>query len=176
MFTPNDTIVLIPLTQGRFAIVDSIDADFVNQWKWCVANLHGYWYATRGINIGNRKVIGISMHRLILERACNRTLLSTELCDHVNGNTLDNRRENLRIATKQQNKINSKTRNDNTSGYKGISWDKKHQKWRARIMIAGKSIHIGYFETREQAYAEYCNYAKTYHGEYARLDISGNQG
>ena len=71
--------------------------------------------------------------------------------DHINRNRLDNRKENLRFVTSTQNNINMGVCKINTSGYKGVNWDKRRQKWRARIKLHRKEIHLGYFETKEEA-------------------------
>jgi hypothetical protein len=88
--------------------------------------------------------------------------------DHINTNPLDNRRENLRIATHRQNCKNKNKYKNNTSGFKGVSFDKKEQKFRARISIDGKRKFLGYFATAEAAHEEYKRAAVKYHGEFAR--------
>lgn len=79
------------------------------------------------------------------------------------------RRDNLRFANVSQNIRNSKKYSNNSSGYKGVSYDQASRKWRARIMVNGKSKHLGFFNTREEAYAAYCKAAVFYFGEFARL-------
>jgi len=71
--------------------------------------------------------------------------------DHINGDRLDNRIENLRAVTASQNQHNRKTNANNTSGYKGVGWIKTKKKWRARITLEGKKIHLGYFDNVEEA-------------------------
>lgn len=89
--------------------------------------------------------------------------------DHINGNPLDNRLENLRLATKTQNNMNRGATKRNTSGYKGVSWNKKDGNWQAKIRIDGRNHHIGSFNDKEAAYLAYCDYAKKHHGEFHRL-------
>lgn len=89
--------------------------------------------------------------------------------DHINGNRSDNRLSNLRIANHAQNCQNSKLRKDNQSGIKGVSYRKDRNKWRARIRKDGKQILIGEFKTAEQAQVAYCEAAKKYFGEFARI-------
>lgn len=89
--------------------------------------------------------------------------------DHENGVTLDNRRNNLRFATSSQNAMNRRKTSANSSGYKGVHWHKGHQKWCAQIKVNGKSIHLGYFDTPEEAHAAYCEAATRLHGDFARL-------
>lgn len=93
----------------------------------------------------------------------------TRKSDHENCNTLDNRRRNLRIATNSQNGANRERLSNNTSGYKGVSWDKRRRKWHAYIYFNKKQIHLGFFDTAEQAYEAYCAAAIRLHGEFARL-------
>ena len=71
--------------------------------------------------------------------------------DHIDGNKLNNKIENLRVCTVTQNLCNSKLRTDNKSGIKGVAWFKPHQKWRARINLNKKEYHLGYFDSKEQA-------------------------
>jgi hypothetical protein len=89
--------------------------------------------------------------------------------DHINVNPLDNRRENLRIATHTQNQCNKTKYSNNTSGFKGVSFHKKAQKFNARISIDGKRKHIGLFATAAAAHEAYKKAAVKYHGEFARF-------
>jgi len=88
--------------------------------------------------------------------------------DHKNGNGLDNRWDNLRSATRSQNMANTKLPLTNTSGYKGVRWDKARGKWRAEIRIKGRSRHLGLFATAEEAHAAYMEKAREVFGEFAR--------
>lgn len=87
--------------------------------------------------------------------------------DHINGNRLDNRRCNLRLATHEQNMHNARRRKDNSSGFKGVSWKVRDRKWYAAIEISGKRIHLGVFDTAEEAHVAYCGAADRLHGEFA---------
>lgn len=86
--------------------------------------------------------------------------------DHINGNRADNRFSNLRKATSSQNKCNTGMRPCNTSGFKGVSFNKGAKKWTAKCRHNGKQFHIGYFETAEAASDAYCAFAKRVHGEF----------
>ena len=88
--------------------------------------------------------------------------------DHINLNPLDNRRENLRIATTQQNCKNKNKYSTNTSGFKGVSFNKQKQKFEARISIDGKKKFLGYFATAVGAHEEYKRAAIQHNGEFAR--------
>ena len=86
--------------------------------------------------------------------------------DHINGDPLDNRIENLREATIQQNGCNRGKNKNNSSGYKGVTWHKANKKWLAQIMHNGKNIYLGCFDLLEDAAEAYQAKAKELHGEY----------
>lgn len=90
------------------------------------------------------------------------------LIDHVNGNRADNRFANLRLCSAEQNQHNSGKRNANTSGYKGVSFDRDRNRWRASITAFGERKFIGRFDTPELAHMAYCKAAAELHGEFAR--------
>ncbi len=90
--------------------------------------------------------------------------------DHINGNPLDNRKENLRICTRSQNTMNSGKPKTNTSGYKGVHLSKKHGSYAAAITVNKKIIYLGSFKTAEEAYEVYKAASVKYHGEFSRLD------
>ncbi len=158
----------IPLTQGQFAIVDAADHDFLMQWKW-FAQWHDRtqsFYARRAIRLSSpRRLEVINMHRLLLGLHKGDMRQS----DHRNGNTLDNRRENLRIADSFQNAWNHRVQSSNTSGYKGVSFCARTSKWRAQIQVRGTKKYLGSFPEKEEAYLVYCEAAKQMHGEFARF-------
>lgn len=150
----------IELTQGKFALVDDSDFEWLNQWKWHAlkyANSRTF-YAARTVYLGGGqkhfKTTSIQMHRLI-----NNTP-SGKFTDHANGNGLDNQRHNIRTATRSQNKMNSVIHKNNTSGYRGVSWNKTAKKWVAQIMVRGKVNMLGYFTIREEAGDAYNKKAK----------------
>lgn len=88
--------------------------------------------------------------------------------DHINGDTLDNRRCNLRYATNQQNQANSKLKSNNTSGYKGVTWDPVNKKWVAQIMFNRKNIKLGRFKNKLKAHQAYVSAGTRLFGEYFR--------
>lgn len=157
-------MIEIPLTQGKVALIDDIDGDLA-EFKWCAALNKKQFYVTR--RIGTRNVF---IHRIILSRILGRELLTNNQCDHINGNGLDNRRDNLRICTNAENNRNKGIISTNKSGFKGVSWYKKGQKWNAKIIVNRKYISLGNYDTPEEAYEAYCNAAKKYFGEFARLE------
>lgn len=90
--------------------------------------------------------------------------------DHKNKDQLDNKWDNLRLATRSQNQMNRGLQSNNTSGYKGVVWHKIIKKWVARIKIDNKTKHLGCFTSPEEAFVAYCEAAKVLHGEFASLD------
>jgi hypothetical protein len=156
----------IPLTQGKFAIVDAKNFDWLNQWKW-YAHFNGWnWYAMRGV-WENGKRTAILMHRSIL----GLELGDGKQIDHINNNSLDNREDNLRLCTTQQNARNQKRHKKATSKYKGVYWYKNYKKWGANICINNKNINLGYFENEFDAAAAYDLAALKYFGEFAKTNF-----
>ena len=152
----------ITLTKGMTTIVDDEDSDlrFVN---WCFLK-NGY--AVRGVYNGQTTKM-VYIHRTILSKMLGRELSNKELTDHINGDKLDNRRENLRVANNAENTRNQSKSSKNTSGYKGVFYKKDKRKWCARIKVNYVSIHLGYYGTPEEAHKAYCEAADKYFGEFA---------
>lgn len=150
----------ISLSQGKMAIVDSEDYDRLLTYKWHFYD--GYARRSQWVS-GDRTSKGIYMHHEIL----GVTPGGKFVVDHINGNSLDNRKENLRVVTQQQNLFNSRPHRKALSKYKGVSWHKPRGKWRAKIMLNGRSHHIGYFCTEIDAALAYNEYAQKMFGEYA---------
>lgn len=142
----------IPLTQNKFALVDDEDFERVIKYKWYF-NKGGYAFSTN--------TPPLIMHRLIMNTPPNMDT------DHINGNGLDNRRCNLRIATTAQNVQHQRIKSNNKTGYKGVMWYKAGQKWHAQITHNYKKHHLGYFLTKEEAIATYNQAAQKYFGEFA---------
>lgn len=162
--------IQIELTQGQITVVDDIDADLAN-FKWYArwSKSTRSYYARRNIRVGLKRTAQHT-HRVILSRILGRELLRSEQVDHINHDTLDNRRENLRLASFSQNAMNRNKQQRNTSGYKGVSWINRCNKWLARIKVNNKSIHLGYFDDPETAYEAYCKAADHYHGEFKNYE------
>ena len=158
----------IPLTRGYIAIIDAIDSD-LTEYRWS-AGLNGRdgakAYAKRNHLVGETQRNVLHMHRVIVSRILGRALEKTDICDHVNGNTLDNRRCNLRIATASQNIMNRPPRSGTASGLKGVSFDKRYGTWRASIKANGKTRHLGSFRDPHEAHAAYMAVARELHGEF----------
>jgi len=143
----------IPLSQGKFALVDDDDYEWISKKKWY---FRGNGYAAHR---------GVLMHRAILKTPKG---MST---DHIDGNKLNNQKSNLRICTHTENIQNSKRNSGNVSGYKGVSQDKARGRWRAYIKSNKRMIHLGYFLTAEDAAHAYDEAARKYHGEFARTNF-----
>lgn len=153
----------IPLSQGKIALIDDTDFEWLNQWKWCAWKGRTTFYALRNEK-SNGKRITIRMHQLILGISGN---VQT---DHKDGNGLNNQRFNIRECTVSQNLMNQRKHRDGQSKYKGVSWDKTKKKWTARVCVEGKNKHFGrYCSELEAATAYDLNAAKLF-GEFARIN------
>jgi hypothetical protein len=93
--------------------------------------------------------------------------------DHVCGNRACVNPDHLRLATRSQNMMNTGMQKRNTSGFKGVCWDKQRNKWRSAIGIGRRSVYLGRFDNPEDAYSAYCHAAKTLHAEFYKLDRKG---
>lgn len=151
----------IKLTQNKYTIVDFEDFDYLNQWKWCVIIMKNTSYAIRSMwdKIEKRRNI-IYIHRLIMNCP------NSKFVDHIDGNGLDNRKENLRICTRIQNSGNSKISKNNTSGVKGVRFKKESNWWVANIKINNKLKFLGSFPNMDDAKNAYTVAAKKHFGEF----------
>jgi len=153
----------IPLTQGRVALVDDTDFEWLNQRKWYAIHDHNSFYAIRNITVAKNKRRTEWMHRLILglQRDDKRQ------CDHIDNNGLNNVRSNLRICTNQQNQRSSRKRTRGTSKYKGVFWNYANSKWLSAIRTKKEQIHLGCFDSEIEAAQAYDSAALKYHGRFA---------
>jgi len=162
----------IKLTRGYACIIDDIDRDLANQnWiAWTHKNRPGLIYAYGYTPRPNRKTM--QMHRIILSRMLDRELLSTEHCDHIDGNGLNNIRSNLRLSVRHGNHKNASKKDRSTSStYKGVHWYAPMNMWRAKIQCDNVSYHLGQFITEEDAARAYDAKAKELFGEFAHLNF-----
>lgn len=150
----------IPLTQGKKAIVDDEDFEWLSKWKWYFQIGNNGKYKYGGYACRTSKCI--RMHRVIMKASKEFEV------DHINGNRLDNRKNNLRLVNRFQQNQNSIKRRDNTSGCRGVNFFKPRQRWVARIQYMGKRISLGYFKDKIDAINAYKEASKKYFGQYAR--------
>jgi hypothetical protein len=164
----------IYLTQGKYAIVDPERYEELAKYKWYATRSEGKFYAVRKIRVKvNGKYIqrGVRMHHEVLKPPYGK------FTDHINHNRLDNRIENLRIATPLQNSWNMLKQNRNcTSKYKGVIWVKGKKKWRAKLTFAGRPVFIGYFDDEKEAAKAYDAKARELFGEFAWLNFPARPG
>jgi hypothetical protein len=148
------------LTRGKVAIVDNRDFKWLSQWKWHASkgSRGGGFYASR---FEGRKML--RMHVVIADPPEGKRV------DHKNRDTLDNQRQNLRVCFNKNNSWNQCIRKDNTSGFKSVCWCKQKQKWKARIGVLPRVLHLGFFATAKLAGEAYERAATKYHGEFARI-------
>lgn len=152
----------IPLTQGKLAMVDDKDFDWLSQLKW----RHSQGYATRSGPRKNYFRTTILMHRLILDAPDGIEV------DHRNGNGLDNQRRNLRLCRRSQQVANGRKRSDGkTSRFRGVHFEKARGKYAAEITALGKKFHLGRYETSEAAAEAYNLAAYCHFGEFAKLNV-----
>ena len=156
------------LTQGKVTFVDDGYYERLNQYRWfALRNPCGYFYAARMALGKNNNKITIYMHREILGLKPK----DKNQADHINHNTLDNRIDNLRICTPQENAMNRKPRSNTTSQFKGVSWHSQMKKWLVHITINKKIKHLGYFHSEIFAAGVYDRAAKESFGEFAHLNF-----
>lgn len=137
----------IPLTQGKVALVDDRDYPEVSKFKWCTFTPGKIYYAVRGSpGVNGRKHL-IYMHSIIIGTPKGMQT------DHINGDGLDNRRENLRVVTCRENQQNLHIKK--TSKYPGIYFDGMNRRWRVRIYVNKKRCSLGSFGNEEKAAQRY---------------------
>jgi len=149
---------------GAVSVVDAEDYALVSQFNWS--------QNPRGHFVRNDHGKTVMLHRVIAERM---GLDLSHFIDHINGNKIDNTRANLRPATNQQNQFNTCEQMNNTSGFKGVTWDKINERWLVRIRYRDengnlKRKHLGSFLTAIEGALAYNSAARELHGEYARVN------
>jgi hypothetical protein len=153
---------------GKFAIVDDEDYDrLVAMGKWQARHHRGKTYASHGTSDKNDKKITLLMHRVISNAPRGVPV------DHADGNSLDNRRSNIRLCNFQQNSSNARTSKKNTSGYKGVSFQGgtfRAKPWRVQIQYKKRKIYLGNFLTKQEAARTYNQKAVELFGEFAWIN------
>ena len=156
-------MVEVPLTKGKVALIDDEDAPRILAHKWTAhrnpKRRREVWYAVRYVGRAS-----IQMHREILNAPDGMEV------DHINGDGLDNRKVNLRLATRAQNLRNTH-RPKGRAGYRGIYWHGRNRMYHASIRHEGKKHSLGYYYDAEQAARAYDHAAYHLHGEFASLNF-----
>jgi hypothetical protein len=147
----------IKLTQGKVALVDDEDFEYLNQWKW-------HYNQGYAISSKNKKHKLLLMHRVILNPP-------SDLCiDHINHNKIDNQKKNIRICNGHENARNA-VHVGKTSNYLGVYYDMENKKYKAQIKINGCKTHIGRYIYPEEAARAYDKMALLHFGEFANLNF-----
>lgn len=151
-------------------LIDDADLPLLDGRTWYVATTRlrsgrSYQHALSVARRGEKAAAPVRMHRLIMGVSDPKVLV-----DHINRNPLDNRRANLRLASKSQNTANGRAWGK--SKYRGVTWDKDNSRWRAAVFKNGRRIHIGRFDTEEEAARAYDAVAREHHAEFAALNFS----
>lgn len=160
---------LIPLTKGQVALVDAEDYERLSIYYWQAhwSKITETYYAQRAARSGSGKGVHVSMHREIMGVTDRQILV-----DHKSRDlTLDNRKQNLRIATRSQNGWNSKIQRNSRSGVKGVYWNSTSGKWIASVTVNYKHRHLGSFSTKEEAAIARREAALATYGEFAFDDV-----
>lgn len=167
-------VVYIPLSKkgkhtGKYETIVSDEDAILAEFNWCVSLKKNsdiiYCYRRP-----HRKEKSQKLHRVVLERVLGRELAEGEYPDHIDGNGLNNTRENLRLASKVQNMTNAKKRVDNKTGHKGVYWHKSRNKYYAYITHNKKRHGLGYYDSIDDAIQARKLAEKELHKEFARLE------
>tara|TARA_R110000824_G_scaffold217121_2_gene403649 strand:+ start:61 stop:615 length:555 start_codon:yes stop_codon:yes gene_type:complete len=181
MTKPKELIIESP-THGQFKVLyDAEDEDKISKHKWCVSKNGSKFYVRAAVPHPSRGMqprgsgggsgesgpgqTCLQLHRLIMNTPKGMHT------DHINGDPLDNRKENLRICTGAENQRNKGPQKNNTSGFKGVYWHKGSKKWSAQVAYNKKNIYIGCFKDKEEAARAHDAKAKELHGEFAYLNF-----
>jgi hypothetical protein len=159
----NGLFALIPLTRGYQAIIDVESLELVSAYNWYAVRNKAIIYAARTTIIGGKKKT-IFMHREVISTPKDMHT------DHIDGNGLNNTRANLRHVTHNENMQNRSNLSSNTSGIKGVHFDKKANRWIAQIRVNKKRIYLGCFVSAADAKTAYASASKKYHGKFGRLE------
>jgi hypothetical protein len=161
----------IALTQGERSIIDGVDRQWISEHRWYAVKQRKRrdCYAERKITISGKRA-HIFLHQAVWEMHNGPIPAGMEI-DHINGNGLDNRLRNLRLATRSQNMYNRRKLTTTSSKFKGVSYAKREGRWVAYIRQNRSRIHLGYFETELDAALAYDEKARELFGEFASLNF-----
>lgn len=156
---------------GYEVYIDDEDYAKVSKYSWHIrkpsdkSHKNIYFMAHAGTNADGYRPV-VCLHRLVMGCVPN----DGKIVDHINLNTLDNRKCNLRICTNAENCRNKRMRVTNTVGLKGVTYNKKQRKYVAQICVDACVTYLGAYDTPEEAHAAYCEASKKYHGEFGRTE------
>lgn len=161
----------VPLTKGKFAVVDDADYELVSRYKWTANQAGRRWYArTYAPGIDGRQRYTF-MHRLILGFPMGA------VSDHINGNSLDNRRSNLRVCSYAENsRAFRQPKAHKTSAFRGVSWEEKRQRWYVQIKVNYQKIHVGRFDDEREAALAYDAAARKHFKIFAQPNFTNENG
>ena len=162
-------IAFVPLTKGYEAIIDAADVHLVEEHNWCAKVFHRKDGSIQTVYAVRSERSGGKQHEIRMHRVLADTPDGMET-DHHDGNGLNNRQSNLRDATRSQNQHNQRVRADNSSGAKGVGWDKTKGKWRVRIGLNGKVRSLGRYTDINEASAAYAKASAEFHGKFGRVE------
>lgn len=157
------------LIKNQLVLIDEEDVHLIDLYKWRISKKGSDTNYVISTCRKSGKPKCIRLHRLIM--GVHDVHWRDSTVDHINGNSFDNRKSNLRIVTLSQNSWNSKKPKNNTSGYKGVDYISAEKKFRARISVKNKRISLGSFNTALEAAIAYDEGAKLHYGEYALLNF-----
>lgn len=146
---------------GKAARIDESDKDLIERYSWQLSHQNGY-----ARNPDHR----LYLHVLVADRSLGPNNQNLDV-DHINGDKLDNRRSNLRYASRSHNMANTPMRATNTSGYKGVCRNKNRRKWVSQITVDYKRICLGYYDDKREAAKAYDRAAIQYFGEFAHTNF-----
>lgn len=150
--------MIIELTKNQFTVVDSRTKKEILKHKYCASISGGKYYAVTYIDSKQ-----VYLHRLLTDAP------QGSVVDHINGNTLDNRKRNLRLCLHKENVRNQRLHPDKLQKYRGVDYMKSKEKYRARITVDGKEIHLGLFDTDVEASSAYKKASKKLFGKYGNI-------
>jgi hypothetical protein len=153
----------IKLTKGMVTVVDDDDFELLFKTKWHAVQSPNGYAAARSESAFPSGHITVLMHRQIMRPENNQVV------DHIDHNTLNNQKSNLRICSQQQNCFNRR-KQYGVSKYKGVHWSKQYNLWEARIWYSGKSTYLGRFKSEIEAAEAYNKAAKEIHGNFSYLN------
>lgn len=155
----------LQLNNNQYTLVDDDVFEYLSQWKWSLSSGYAKRQIFLGMQNGKRVCKGIFLHRFLMDAPPELVV------DHINRNTLDNRRENLRVCTRSQNQHNRKISKRNKSGVNGVYWHKQRQKWHAQIMFNRRKISLGLFDSVKSARAAVSTYENSMENIWCRENL-----